>query len=68
MSKMKMLDHQKLILKNSLHDNAMFYKELTKSIKWLKPSERRELFLWLRNNYWDTHKEIIKAVFNKEAA
>ncbi|MBN1599194.1 MAG: hypothetical protein JW894_12945 [Bacteroidales bacterium] len=68
MTEMKMIDHQKLILENSVHDKAMFQKELIKSLKWLGSEELNELYNWLRANYWTSHKDIIKEVFERVAA
>ena len=63
-----MLDHQKMILQNVMHDATLFEKELTKSIKWLEQEDVRELQLWLQTNFWKSHQEIIQKVFDKVAA
>ena len=66
MSAMNMLDHQKIILEHSVHDENMFRKELTKSLRWLNLDEQQKLYLWLRNNFWDTYSKLIETVFNRE--
>lgn len=63
-----MLEHQKLILENLSGSEEMFGKELQKSLQWLTPDEQQKLYLWLKDKYWKTHKNIIKSVFEKEAA
>ena len=63
-----MLEHQKLILENLSTNEEMFEKELQKSLHWLSSDEQQKLFIWLKNKYWKTHKHIIKAIFEKEAA
>ncbi len=68
MSEIKMLDHQKMILKNVMHDKLLFEKELTKSIKWLEATDVRKLQKWLQTSYWKSHKEIIQKVFDIVAA
>lgn len=68
MSDIKMLDHQKMILQNVMHDKVLFEKELTKSIKWLEENDVHELQNWLQTSTWKSHKEIIKKVFGKVAA
>ncbi len=63
-----MLEHQKMILQNVMHDDLLFEKELTKSIKWLEANDVHELQRWLQTKFWKSHKEIIQKVFNKVAA
>lgn len=59
-----MLEHQKLILKRTSDNKELFRKELMKSIKWLKSYEVYKLHSWVKNNYWDTHRDIIREVFD----
>lgn len=68
MPEIKMLDHQKMILQNVMHDSKLFEKELTKSIKWLETDDVQKLQSWLQTNNWESHKEIIQKVFDKVAA
>ncbi len=68
MSEIKMLDHQKMILQNVMHDKLLFEKELLKSIKWLETNDAQKLQTWLQTSFWESHKEIIQKVFNKVAA
>jgi hypothetical protein len=67
MTDMTMLEHQKILLEHSVHDENMFRKELTKSLQWLNWDEQQKLYLWLRNNFWDTYSKLIETVFFKEA-
>ena len=63
-----MLNHQKMVLQKVMHDEVLFEKELTKSIKWLESEDVQELQNWLRTNFWESHKNVIQRVFDKEAA
>lgn len=63
-----MLDHQKIILEQVTGDNELFLKELKKSLKWLNPEDSKQLYHWLKENFWDTHRKEIKVVFNIEIA
>ena len=62
-----MLDHQKIILRNVIDDRELFLKELKKSITWLEEEDIKKLYLWLRSNFWDTHKETLRMIFRKVA-
>lgn len=68
MTTMNMLEHQKILLMNSVHDFNMFRKELVKSLNWLDQFERQKLYLWLRDKYWNTHSDLIETVFKMEVA
>ena len=68
MSDLNMLEHQKIVLEHSAHDENMFRKELTKSLRWLARDEQQKLYLWLRSNFWDTYSKLIETVFCKEGA
>ncbi|MGD2034240.1 MAG: hypothetical protein PVF73_04230 [Bacteroidales bacterium] len=68
MPEIKMLDHQKIILQHVKHDKVLFEKELMKSIKWLEAEDVRKLQSWLQSGSWESHKEIIRKVFDKIAA
>lgn len=63
-----MLEHQKLILENVKFDKALFEKELSKSVKWLSNQEVFELQQWCKNEFGDEYPEVIRKVFNIEAA
>ncbi len=63
-----MLEHQKLVLQNLSGDKELFRKELLKSMKWLKSYELFHLYRWLKNNYADTHSDVIYEVFKLFAA
>ena len=64
MAEFKMLDHQKVVLEQVTEDRNLFQKELKKSIGWLAPEDVKKLYHWLRENFWDSHKEEIQAAFN----
>ncbi len=68
MTEIKMLDHQKIILQNVMYDTQLFEKELMKSIRWLEAEDVQKLKNWLQTNLWKSHKEIIRKVFEREAA
>ena len=63
-----MLDHQKIILEQLSHDKEMFRKEIVKSFKWLKSYEIIMLRRWLKDNYSETHADVIHEVFEYIAA
>ncbi|MBN1950869.1 MAG: hypothetical protein JW801_06670 [Bacteroidales bacterium] len=63
-----MLDHQKIVLEKVTSDNKTFVKELRKSLKWLNAGERKELYAWLRENFWESHRYEIERVFKVEYA
>ena len=58
-----MLNHQKTILSHLSQDNALFKKELHKSVQWLNEEELQELYRWLNENYRDNHADAISEVF-----
>ncbi len=58
-----MLEHQKLLITNVSYIKALFRKEVTKSLNWLKPEEVVELRYWLMNNYWDRYRDVISETF-----
>jgi hypothetical protein len=58
-----MLEHQKTVLFNICDNSHLFKKELHKSIDWLTQEELNELWDWLKENYWETHGEIIVDAF-----
>ena len=58
------LELQQLALTNLSEDKNLFKKELVKSIRWLRSYEIYQLHKWLKENYNDTHREIISEVFN----
>lgn len=59
-----MLEHQKLVLKNVSNNPELFQKELNKSLAWLDSYEVFKLHKWVRDNYWTTHKDIIRDSFS----
>ena len=63
-----LLEHQKLILDRVKEDSTLFEKELIKSIKWLSEDEKKELKIWVMENFYDEHSFIIDEVFTEIAA
>ena len=63
-----MLEHQKTVIDNVSADKSLFRKELIKSLKWLSPEEISELQIWVKNKYWNMHKEIITEIFTLAVA
>jgi hypothetical protein len=61
-----MLEHQKIVLFNVSENKALFKKELLKSLDWLTQDELKIFWQWLKQNYWETHGEIISIVWEKE--
>lgn len=63
-----MLDHQKSILEQLSNNKVLFRKEIVKSFKWLKSYEIIQLHRWLKDNYQESHGDIIKDIFQHIAA
>ncbi len=61
-----MLELQKLVLQNISADKNLFKKELIKSVLWLTAQEKSELEIWVKNNFWETHKDEINEVFSSQ--
>jgi len=61
-----MLEHVKFVLKAVSDQKNLFRKELLKSKRWLNKTEQLELFNWLKNNFYFTHQNIIREVFDQE--
>jgi hypothetical protein len=57
-----MLELQKLVLQNVAYNKGLFRKELLKSCRWLNSQDLQELYKWLENNFWETHKDVIQDV------
>ena len=57
------LELQQLALQNLSEDKELFKKELVKSLRWLRSYEIYQLHRWLKDNYYETHNEIISDVF-----
>ena len=63
-----MLEHQKLVIQNVVHNKELFKKEIYKTLGWLNSSEQTEFRRWLRNEFWNTHRDVIKEVLSLIAA
>jgi hypothetical protein len=57
-----MLELQKYVLKNVSEDKRLFKKELIKSKKWLNERDLSQLMVWVKENFWDTHRSEIEEV------
>jgi len=68
MANINMLEHQKTLLINLVHDKNMFRKELMKSIKWLDQIEQQKLYLWLKDRFGNLYRDLIESLFNLETA
>ena len=58
-----MLEYTKTILRKVSFDSELFTKELKKSLKWLNEEDINNLYLWLVENYYHSHKSIINEMF-----
>jgi hypothetical protein len=58
-----MLELSKNILKKVSFDKSLFKKELTKSLKWIQPSEKTALKLWCLATFGTLYKSEILDVF-----
>ena len=54
-----MLEHQKIVLNNVAFSKELFRKEIFKSFVWLSFKDFIQLAIWLKNNFWISHKEIL---------
>jgi hypothetical protein len=57
-----MLEHQKMVLVNVDYNDDLFRKELQKSLVWLNSNDLINLRVWLKEKYWNTHREIIQEI------
>lgn len=55
-----MLEHQKLVLQNVAYNKEIFRKEIFKSLAWLCSKDAINLYIWLTENYGDTHSDILQ--------
>ncbi len=60
-----MLEYTKTILRKVSFDAELFQKELKKALKWLNDDDLSDLYIWLVDNYYNSHKSIINETFNK---
>jgi len=59
-----MFEFSKKILEKVSFDKALFYKELVKTLKWLRPDERMLLYAWCIANFSHLYKQQIMDAFN----
>jgi len=58
-----MLEMSKKVLTKVSFDRALFRKELSKSIKWLKPKETLVLKAWCLATFGHMYQDVIQEVF-----
>jgi hypothetical protein len=58
-----MFEMSKKILEKVSFDRALFYKELVKTLKWIKPDEKMLLKTWCLANFGHLYKDSIMAAF-----
>jgi len=61
-----MLELSKQILQKVSFDRKLFKKELLKSIRWIKPSERVQLKMWCLATFGVAYKDLILEVFESQ--
>jgi hypothetical protein len=54
-----MFEMSKKILEKVSFDRALFYKELVKNLKWIKPDEKTLLKAWCLANFGHMYKDVI---------
>ena len=62
-----MFEMSKKILEKVSFDRALFYKELVKTLKWLKPDEKTLLKVWCLTNFGHIYKDQIMDAFRHVA-
>jgi len=58
-----MFELSKKILKAVSFDRALFQKELTKAVKWVKPNEKLLLKIWCLTTFGAMYKDVIMDVY-----
>jgi hypothetical protein len=58
-----MFELSKKILEKVSFDRALFYKELVKALKWLKPDEKLLLKVWCLTKFGQIYKDVIMDAF-----
>ncbi len=58
-----MLELSKKILQNVSFNQALFAKELSKALKWIKPNEKMLLKMWCLSTFGAQYREIIMQTF-----
>ena len=62
-----MFEMSKKILEKVSFDRALFYKELVKTLRWLKPDEKTLLKVWCLSNFGHMYKDVIVDAFRQVA-
>ena len=58
-----MFEMSKKILEKVSFDRALFYKELVKTLRWIKPDEKVLLKVWCLTNFGHIYKDAIIDAF-----
>jgi hypothetical protein len=58
-----MFEMSKKILEKVSFDRALFYKELVKTLKWIRPDEKTLLKTWCLANFGHLYKDSIMDAF-----
>jgi hypothetical protein len=58
-----MFEMSKKILERVSFDRALFRKELTKAVRWIKPDEKLLLQVWCLSTFGHMYKDVILEVF-----
>lgn len=58
-----MFELSKNILEKVSFDKALFRKELTKAVKWLKPEEKMLLMVWCVGTFGHKYSDVIREVY-----
>jgi hypothetical protein len=58
-----MFEFSKKILEKVSFDRALFYKELVKTLKWIRPDEKMLLYAWCIANFGHLYKDQIMDAF-----
>jgi len=58
-----MFEFSKKILEKVSFDKALFYKELVKTLNWMRPDEKMLLYAWCIANFGHLYREQIMDAF-----
>lgn len=58
-----MFELSKNILEKVSFDKALFRKELTKAMQWLKPEEKMLLMVWCISTFGNKYSDVISEVY-----
>ncbi len=61
-----MLEHQMIVLNGVKEYSSLFKKELYKTIKWLNEKDLKDMYKWLKQNFYTQYSEVIEEAFHCE--